>query len=273
MKNNNLSLLIGVVAFLSCQKEQISVPGTSLASQSTDAVLSNPITLPISAVSFPKEIIPVEAGKIDFWGKLYGYSGNIPTSGDPVFYYLTDGVNGGYSISFASNDGLGDGGLIGNAGTVLTGTGPFGSWTYQNALNGAPVDTWHRYTIIWNKNGLSCFSDNRKVAVYVDGKLNSKSWHVNPNGEKFLPMIAGTVNLIHTSAPFNASRKVAIDEFKVYDKKGNLVLWNTLGSETEVENSQVGLNGSFNGYGNASFVPGISGNALIANPVKSDGNP
>jgi hypothetical protein len=46
-----------------------------------------------------------------------------------------------------------------------------------------------------------------------------------------------------------------------------LILWNTLGSVQEIENSVFGLNGSFNGGGGAHFVSGISGNAVMAMPV------
>jgi hypothetical protein len=60
---------------------------------------------------------------------------------------------------------------------------------------------------------------------------------------------------------------VTIDELRIYDKYNKLILWNTLGSVYEVTHSKVGVNGSFNGGGNASFVPGRSGNALIAEPV------
>ncbi|MFM7578726.1 MAG: hypothetical protein ACKO5Q_17560, partial [Microcystaceae cyanobacterium] len=35
------------------------------------------VTLPLTPVSFPKEVIPFAAGKIDFWAKLSGFSGPI----------------------------------------------------------------------------------------------------------------------------------------------------------------------------------------------------
>ena len=46
-----------------------------------------------------------------------------------------------------------------------------------------------------------------------------------------------------------------------------LVLWNSLGSEYEIEHSNIGPNGSFNGGGSAHFVSGKTGNALAAVPV------
>ena len=42
---------------------------------------------------------------------------------------------------------------------------------------------------------------------------------------------------------------------------GGLVLWNTLGSQTEIENSEVGLNGTITGGG---FGPGMFGGAYRA---------
>src|SRR5207247_1753211 len=67
--------------------------------------------------------------------------------------------------------------------------------------------------------------------------------------------------------PLNGRGEVALDELKIYDGDNNLILWNTLGSPEEIAHSVVGLNGSFNGGGDAHFVPGISGNAVMAVPV------
>ncbi|MFM7581004.1 MAG: calcium-binding protein, partial [Microcystaceae cyanobacterium] len=65
--------------------------------------------------------------------------------------------------------------------------------------------------------------------------------------------------------------EIAIDEFKIYDGNNNLILWNTLGSINEIQNSSVGLNGIFNNVGDVHFIPGVSGNAVMAKPVWARG--
>jgi hypothetical protein len=72
------------------------------------------------------------------------------------------------------------------------------------------------------------------------------------------------LNLITGNA---AGGRIAVDEFKIFDGNNNLVLYNTLDSVNDVTHSAIGSNGSFNGFGNPTFVPGILGNALEATPV------
>jgi len=48
---------------------------------------------------------------------------------------------------------------------------------------------------------------------------------------------------------------------KAHSQSNNLVLWNKLGSQAEVENSAVGANGVLSG---GSFMPGVFGNAYVA---------
>jgi hypothetical protein len=76
------------------------------------AVLAD-VSLPITAVSFPKEVIPVEAGKIEFWAKLSGVSGAIDVGGgEPHFFQIHDGSST-FHAGFNANDGRANGGLVG----------------------------------------------------------------------------------------------------------------------------------------------------------------
>jgi hypothetical protein len=64
-----------------------------------------------------------------------------------------------------------------------------------------------------------------------------------------------------------------MDEIKIFDGDGNLILANGLGSEEEIENSETGPDGTFNGFGGAKFVKGFKGNALAAHPVSGVASP
>jgi hypothetical protein len=187
-------------------------------------------TVPITAVSFPKEVMPIEAGRIEFWAKLSGYSGAVGFGGgDPAFIRLDD-QRSGFTVAFNANNGVANGGLTGAAASsVHTGTGLFGSWTYEDIFGVSQVEEWHHYVLQWNKNGLPGVDNGQqKIAIFVDGGLNSGSWHVNPQGENFVPLLGGTLNLITTGgAPLVSPGEIAIDELKIFDGEGNLILWNT----------------------------------------------
>ncbi|WP_315859265.1 MULTISPECIES: FG-GAP-like repeat-containing protein [unclassified Cyanobium] len=234
------------------------------------------VTLPLTAVSFPKEVIPIEAGKIDFWAQLSGFSGEIDWGArDPFLFTLTDGQSG-WGVGFAGNNGNGDGGLVGGAGSGVgnhTGTGDFGYWTYEDVLGAGLVDEWHHYVYQWNEDGIPGLGD-RKLAIYVDGVLNSNRWDQEGRISPFIPLTGGTLNLITSGnpPPANPLGEVAIDEFKIYDGNNQLVLWNTLDSADAVKNSSVGLDGIFNNVGDVHFVPGISGNAVRAKQVYAVGS-
>jgi len=243
-------------------------------------------TIPITAVSFPKEVVPIDGGAIDFYAKLSGFQGTIPVGGcSPYFFEQRENAgNSTWQMGFNSNDGLANGGLtaVGSHGGgsytgYNTGTGYFCNycWTYKQVLGNGQVDQWHHYRIEWDKHGVAPFNDTtRRMAIYIDGTLNSKRWDVMPLGSDIAQITGGVLNLISTGNPGcgTLSGLIAIDEFKIYDLDGNLVLWNSLGSETEIANSLVGANGSFNGGGNAHFIAGVVGNALEANPVSGFGN-
>jgi hypothetical protein len=271
MKNINFCLIAGMV-FISCQKDQ-SAPMLA-ADQNESSIVTTLQTVPITAVSFPKEVICVDGGKIEFWAKLNGYGGQISVGGREAHFFQVHDGSSTFHMGFNANDGVANGGLAGVAGASFhCGTGSFGTWTYENIYGAGNVNKWHHYVFVWDKNGLRCLNDvNKKLAIYIDGVLNTTSWHAT-NQQKFLPLTAGVFNLITTgNPPLVQGGEVAIDELKIYDRRGKLILWNTLGSADEIANSEIGPNGSFNGGGNAHFVPGKSGNAVTAIPVHGIGN-
>lgn len=242
------------------------------------SAIAQEVSKPISPVSFPKEVIPVEGGKIDFYAKLSGYSGSIPVGGvAPYFFLISDGTERSYFLGFNSNDGAANGGLTGGAGkSHRTGTGFFGDYSYEEVLGSGTVGDWHHYVFQWNKNGIPGVDNGaRKVAIFIDGTLHSGNWTVvSGTPGSFDPFDScPTFNLLTIGNPGTVSGGVAIDELKIYDKNNNLVLHNTLGSQAEVQSSLVGLSGKFVNTGNVQFVAGISGNAIMATPVYSIGAP
>ena len=233
------------------------------------------VTIPITAVSFPKEVIPVGPGKIEFWAKLSGFSGPIPwavSQAAPQFFEINDGKSQ-YVLAFHGNDGGGNGGLCGTAlQTHVTGTGDyFNTYTYEGLLGAGRVEDWHHYVFKWNNEGIPGVGNGlQPIAIYIDGVLNNYRLDPRPFQNRYMPVQNGTLNLISSTHNPNMNippGEVAIDEFKIYDGNDNLILWNTLGSISEIEHSVVGLNGSFNGGGNAHFVTGVSGNAVMARLV------
>jgi len=232
------------------------------------------VTIPTTAVSFPRDVIDKDGGTIDFYGKLSGFSGSIPSGGCTPYFFSERGTDYYWLLGFNSNDGLGGGGLTGYGslgGYYNASTGNFGSWSYEQLFGAGQVDQWHHYKLVWDKDGL-LGNIHRRMILYVDDVINSQYWLDWPN-QSLVDLTEGTLNLISTGNPGcgTLSGLVAVDEFKVYDRSGNLVLYNSLGSETEIENSITGPNGSFNGGGNAHFIPGLVGNAVEANPVSGYG--
>ena len=241
--------------------KRITIPAAAIMAVIGYPVHAQVITVPTTAASFPASAIPATAGTIDFWAKFTGYSGEIQPSGYSPHLVLYEHEPLVYAVAFTPNSGLGGTGLVGYAGSQFH-AGSGGS-TYEDVLGAGGTDTWHHYTLKWDQDGLADVP-GQKVAVYLDGALNSTHWAQSSSGT-FPALLSGTLNLIAGIA--TGEERIAIDEFKIFDGNNNLVLYNTLDSINDVTHSAIGLNGSFNGFGNPTFVPGILGNALEATPV------
>lgn len=251
---------------------------------SLQAQLTGP-TEPVSSVSFPKEVFDMDSGRIGFFAKLRGFSGVVSDGED--FFIIADGQNwdgqgcipsfngtwNGTYVGFSSNNGVGAGGLVIQAGTGFDGgSTTFGYITYESIYGGIEeVKKWHCYRFEWNRNGLPALNRKYKCALYLDNKLNTTFWENSNSCATFTPFIGGTFDLIASYywPPSGIDREVWMDELRIYNGTGKLVLYNTLDSKEAVENSAKGLNGSFNGYGDAHFVKGVKGNALAAKFVRS----
>jgi hypothetical protein len=129
------------------------------------------------AVAFPKEALNPGAGCVEMWVKLVGFSGTLLDGENPALFVL-DYDGGQYSIHINANDGASQGGICARAGALGTcGTGPFGSWTYERAFQGANPREWRHVALVWDRKGLpGVGSGGRKLAVFVDGRLNTGAW-------------------------------------------------------------------------------------------------
>jgi hypothetical protein len=120
-------------------------------------------------VTFPKEVVPIDAGTIEFWAKLTGFPDHMEWWRKPYFVCIGDGYSW-FEIGFNGNDGGGSGGLVGRVGHgFMTGTGTYrGNWTYQEILGVGQVEDWHHYALVWHKDGVpGVAGGTKKVVVFL----------------------------------------------------------------------------------------------------------
>jgi hypothetical protein len=137
-----------------------------------------------------------------------------------VFLFLGDDQSS-YRVLFTSNNGKGSSGLAGRAGrSYTTGTSVFTTGhTYKEILGQGQVEAWHHYALVWDVNGLGpgIGDGNRKVALFLDGELESGRWYVALN-QGFPPLNPSTFELMvqPTGWP-GRPYDVTIDELKIWD--------------------------------------------------------
>lgn len=167
------------------------------------------------AVAFPKEVVPIDAGCIEFWAKMSNLPEALPAGQRPCLIQAWDGKST-YGIHFNGNDGFGDGGLCGWAGEGgHCGTGDFGNWRYESILGKGQVDTWHHYALVWDKQGLTGAAQGKKFAVFLDGRLKTGRWRDDGN-TVFEPLTGGELKL-HVKHDSLGQGTITYDELKIWD--------------------------------------------------------
>jgi Ca2+-binding RTX toxin-like protein len=185
----------------------------------------------LNGITFPSVVLNGKSGTVEFWARLEGYSGTLPTNGAPGFLH-TDRSPGAVSpdpawyMGFAGNDGGGNGGLTAGAGDAnTTGTNRFfGGHTYESILG--EVEDWHHYSFVWNAGGLDAFGvPDEKVVLLIDGEVVSTSWHdrvlygfdgggpVYGTG-RLLPPVGETLFLL--PGGISGGKRVTLDEFTIW---------------------------------------------------------
>jgi hypothetical protein len=167
-------------------------------------------------VTFPGGVVPPYRGVIEFWAKLIDLPSAIPWGAHPTFASIIIPNVTNFNIGLNSNDGTGNGGLTAVAGGwFTTGTGSYGSWTYEQVLGVGQAGDWHHYALVWNKDGIPGVADGtKKLAVFLDGELNSGRWHT-PN-QNWWPPIGGQLGLVSSENPLIRGI-CAIDNIKIWN--------------------------------------------------------
>ncbi len=168
-------------------------------------------------VAFPGEVIPPAAGCIEIWARLDGVPAELRWSETPRLFSL-DAPEGGVSLMLNGNDGGGRGGVVGGVAQLgVCATGSYGSWTYAQALGGGDGNAWHHYALVWDQDGIKGLDDGQHtVAVFVDGKLNSKVWagELKPGSVTRGPLTQGELALM-LDQHLDQGR-VLFDELKIW---------------------------------------------------------
>lgn len=130
------------------------------------------------AATFPVSLLPKNQGCIEFWASVSDERDTLSEWGC-LLLGIADAQGNTYSLlGFSGDNGASDGGLVAQRpGLGTAGTGTSGTWTYTAALQGACATNWHHYALAWSVDGVpSRVSPAPRVAVYVDGVLNSSHW-------------------------------------------------------------------------------------------------
>ena len=166
-------------------------------------------------VVFSMEGFSTKRGRIEFYARIIQPPVAVSSAG--IFFAYSSVWD--YAIGIGANDGQGGGGLFGRVGIGEDGaeaaTGPTGGYTFEGVLGAGLAEDWHHYQLVWNSEGMpSVGIGNRKVAVFLDGNLNSTYWtpsEVFPNSEVFPP--GAKLQLLLN---FESQGSVMLDELKVY---------------------------------------------------------
>ncbi|MBK8049288.1 MAG: hypothetical protein IPK16_20530 [Anaerolineales bacterium] len=167
-------------------------------------------------VTFPKAAVPIERGTSAVWVNLFDTPETIPGSPNPILCEVKDSRSL-FQLGYNGNNGPGLGGLCGFAGAVFsTATGRAGDWTYEAASGNKGIAEWHHYALIWDRDGIAGVdTGQRKVAVFVDGELNSNYWD-DLGLQTFLPLTGGDLSLM-TEMRDLSQGSVAFENLKIWD--------------------------------------------------------
>ncbi len=173
----------------------------------------NGVTLPIDGLNTP-------VGCLEFWARMSNIPSVMPLVGFcPIFIQAAKPDNSFVPFLYmCRNDGSGSGGIGSVSSLGKIGTGTWGYWTYASAMGSSDITGWQHYAITWNFNGIPGVGNGtRKVAVYVNGVLNSQVGS-NRDGPNFYDAPAGTrLGFANVSSDAYLNGSIAYDNLKVWN--------------------------------------------------------
>lgn len=118
---------------------------------------------------------PWSGGSLDFWFRLNGYAGALPTGYAPALVLLEQGGSR-YGVWLGRDPASGLVGLMGAAGVGnLCATTDSGFLDYSSLLSPGGLGQWHHAALFWHAAGIPEVQSHR-VALFVDGALHSTGW-------------------------------------------------------------------------------------------------
>lgn len=118
--------------------------------------------------------MPIEKGKVEFYAKLEAKLPTYESRGNPTFLHVSNAEGKGeiHNIGITSNNGNGRSGFLVNlGGQVFT---MFDGCAYRMPYSGVYGDddpnAWHRYSYVWNTNGLDGASSDM-FRAYIDDRM------------------------------------------------------------------------------------------------------
>ena len=173
-------------------------------------------------INLPFSPYRMNEGTIEFWAKLpqpdkrFGGGGGQPWFFNVELHESYPGNH--FGLGFIANNGHGNGGLVGHAMGIITGTGGASSVTGSGVLGNTP-DGWHHYTLIWKRDGFDFPEANGlTLLITVDGQTvasaNTAEGFIPPDIEH-IPDV-GTRLVIHDSNS-DCTRPVAMSGLKIWD--------------------------------------------------------
>ncbi|RPJ23322.1 MAG: hypothetical protein EHM35_17380, partial [Planctomycetaceae bacterium] len=139
------------------ENSEVGLDGTFHGGGFVDGVFGGAFTADYTQdnlVTFPKEVVPIYEGTIEFWARLHDYPDVLQWGQNPAFVSINStNPPASWLVHLNGNDGGGNGGLCGGVGyNLLAGTGVFGTWTYERVLGAGQVEAWHHYALAWDEN-------------------------------------------------------------------------------------------------------------------------
>ncbi|MCB0062366.1 MAG: thrombospondin type 3 repeat-containing protein, partial [Caldilineaceae bacterium] len=201
------------------ETSEVGLNGTFLGGRFVPGMFGNAYSVNYNEnelLRFPKEVIPIEEGTIEFWARLTDIPVQLRWGENPSLIKATDSIGTNFGVHLNGNDGAANGGLCGRAGFRYTsGTGTYGTWTYEQVLGVGQAEAWHHYALVWRKDGIPGVDNGtRRITVFLDGQANSGKWYTGPSPE-FVPLVSG--ELVFNFNQNLTQGTIAFDNLKIWN--------------------------------------------------------